>query len=79
MLLWCNDKTNLSQKSFKLLIKLLVAFWLYPGLLVLHSNKPLDHWPFQQQATKQPIVSPEVTYGGIEKQVSLFKWLWSLE
>ena len=31
---------------------LLVAFWLDLGLLVLHSNKPLDHWPFWQQAAK---------------------------
>jgi hypothetical protein len=46
---------------------LLAAFWLDLGLPVLRSNKPLDHWPFWQQATKQPTISPEVTYGGIEK------------
>ena len=26
--------------------------------------------------TTQPAVSPEVTYGGTKKQVSLFRWLW---
>ena len=46
---------------------MLVAFWLDPGLLVVHSSKPLDHWPFRQQAVKQLAVSPEVTYGGTEK------------
>ena len=55
---------------------LLTAFWLYLGILILCNNKPLDHWPFRQQAAKQPEVSPEVTYGGTEKQVSLFRGLW---
>ena len=55
---------------------LLAAFWLDPGLLVLHNIKPLDHWPFRQQAAEQPAVSPQVTYGGVEKQISLLKWLW---
>ena len=55
---------------------LLTAFWLDPGFLILHSNKPLDHWPFRQQAMKQHVVSPEVTYGGTEKQVSLLRRLW---
>ena len=55
---------------------LLTTFWLDPGLLILRSNKPLDHWPFRKQAAKQPAVSPEVTYGGTEKQVSMLRWLW---
>ena len=55
---------------------LLLAFWLDSGLLVLCSKKTLDHWPFQQQATWQPTISPKVTYGGTEKQVSLFRGLW---
>ena len=51
-----------------LLIELvLTAFWLDLGILILRSNKPLDHWPFRQQTAKQPTVSPEVTYGGAEK------------
>ena len=33
------------------------------------ATKPLDHWPFRQQATKQSIVSPEVTMGGVESDV----------
>ena len=53
-----------------------LLFGLDPGFLLLRSNKPLNHWPFQQQVVKQPAVSPEVTDGGTEKQVSLFKWLW---
>ena len=57
-------------------MSLLAAFWLDLGLLVLHNNKPLDHWPFRQQTVKQPAVSPEVTYVGVEKKVSLLKWLW---
>jgi hypothetical protein len=48
-------------------VAVLATFWIDPGLLVLCSNKPLDHWPFRQQATKQPAVSPEVTYGGTKK------------
>ena len=47
-----------------------------PGYSYTVQQQPLDHWPFRQQAAKQPTVSPEVTYGGIEKQVSLFRWLW---
>ena len=55
---------------------LLTAFWLDLGILILCNNKPLSHWPFQQQAAKQPPVSPKVTDGGTEKQVSLFRGLW---
>ena len=47
-----------------------------PGVLLLRNNKPLNHWPFQQQDAKQPAVSPEVTDGGTKKQVSLFIGLW---
>ena len=47
---------------------LLVAFWLDPSLLVLHSNKPLDHWPFQQKAARQLTVSLEVTYGVLQRK-----------
>ena len=64
------EPIHVSSKNPTLLerfIGLLVAFWLDPGLLVLHSNKPLDRWPFRQQAMRQPVVSLEVTYGGIEK------------
>ena len=55
---------------------MLVAFRLDLGFLILRSNKPLDHWPFWKQATKQLAVSLEVTYGGTKKQVSLLKRLW---
>ena len=55
---------------------LLTAFWLDSGILILRSNKPLDHWPFWQQAAKQPTASPEVTYGGTKKQASLFRGFW---
>ena len=58
---------------------LLTGFWIDSGILILHNNKPLDHWPFWQQDAKQPVVSPEVTNGGTEKQVYLFKGLWFLE
>ena len=57
----------------------LTTFWLDPSNLILRSNKPLDHWPFWQQAAKQPIVSPEVTYKGTKKQVSMFGGLWFFE
>ena len=56
--------------------EMLIAFWLDPGILILWSNKPFDHWPFQQQGVKKPAVSPEVTDGGTKKQVSLFRGLW---
>ena len=46
---------------------MLTAFGLDLGISLLRSNKPLDHWPFWQQAVKQPAVSPEVTYGGTKK------------
>ena len=55
---------------------MLTAFWLDPGILILRSNKPLDHWPFRKEAVKQLAVSPEVTDGGTKKQVSLFRGLW---
>ena len=58
---------------------MLTSFWLDPSILILHSNKPLDHWTFQQQAMKQPVVSSEMNYGGIEKKVSLFIGLWFSE
>ena len=45
----------------------LATYWLDPSILILHSNKPIDHWTFRQQAVKQPAVSLEVTYGGTEK------------
>ena len=52
------------------------CFGVDPGVLLLRINKPLNHWPFRQQAMKHPAISPEVTNGGIEKQVSLFRGLW---
>ena len=55
---------------------LLTTFWLDPSIPIVCSNKPLNHWPFWKQAVKQSAVSPEVTDGGTEKQVSLFRGLW---
>lgn len=55
---------------------LLAIVGLDPGVLLLRSNKPLNHWPLRQQAAKQSAVSLEVTDGGTKKQVSLFKGLW---
>ena len=46
---------------------LLVALGLDLGVPLLRSNKTLNHWPFQKQAAKQPVVSPEVTDGETEK------------
>lgn len=40
---------------------------------LLCSNKPLDHRPFQQQPMKQPAVSLEVTYGGVQTQMSTLR------
>ena len=53
-----------NEKGIMIPEKVLAAFWLDLSLLVLRSNKPLDRWPFQQQAVKQPAISPKVTYGG---------------
>ena len=33
------------------------------------ATKPLDHKNFQQQATKKPVLSPEVTIGGVDSYV----------
>jgi hypothetical protein len=42
-----------------------VVYWgLDLGFLLLHNKKPLNHWPFQQQATRKLAVSLEVTDGG---------------
>ena len=41
-----------------------------PSLELLHSNKPLDHQPFQKQAAMQPTVSLKVTYGGVWTHMS---------
>ena len=70
-----------NQLNYPILLLLPVAdCWLLSrldlGFLILRNNKPLDHWPFREQVVKQPAVSPEVTYGGAKKQVSLLKWLW---
>ena len=49
----------------------MLATWGHTQVQVLlHSNKPLDHWPFQQQPAEQLVVSPKVTYGGVWTQMS---------
>ena len=62
-----------------LLIRDVGCFRVDSGVLLLRSNKPLNHWPFRQQAAKHPVVSPKVTDGGTGKKVSLFRGLWFLE
>ena len=49
------------------------CFQVDPGVLLLRSNRSLNHWSFREQATKEPAVLLEVTDGGTKKQVSLLR------
>ena len=45
--------------------------WVDPSSDLVRSNKiPKGYRPTRQQAAKQPEVSPEVTMGGVQTQVS---------
>ena len=40
---------KLFEQDMKIALNsLLVALWLGPSILLLCSNKPLNHWPFQK-------------------------------